>query len=210
MGKSFIIAALVAVTTVSAHGNITSPPARLGGPAMAKACGQSAVSAVLQDGTIPLENLLPAPAACNLFLCRGALFADNAARVQTFALGQTIDFTAILPIPHEGPANVSVVDTKTNQVIGQPLIVFDSYADENLAVLPANNTAFSVTLPAASATLESACSVAGACVLQWFWFGTAAKQTYESCVDFVIGSGVAKRAAEEEKVKRKSARWYGN
>ena len=81
---------------------------------------------------------------------------------------------------------MSVVNTATNQIIGLPLLVFDSYADENLAVLPANNTAFSVTLPTASAELSAACAVAGQCVLQWFWFGTAAKQTYESCVDFVI------------------------
>lgn len=71
---------------------------------------------------------------------------------------------------------MSVVNTATNQIIGLPLLVFDSYADENLAVLPANNTA----------ELSAACTVAGQCVLQWFWFGTAAKQTYESCVDFVI------------------------
>jgi hypothetical protein len=28
-------------------------------------------------------------------------------------------------------------------------------------------------------------------VLQWFWFGTAADQTYESCVDFVVGGAAA-------------------
>lgn len=74
-------------------------------------------------------------------------------------------------------------------MIGPPLLVFDSYADENLAQLPANNTAFSVTLPGANeapAELEAQCGVEGSCVLQWFWFGTAAGQTYESCVDFVL------------------------
>lgn len=83
---------------------------------------------------------------------------------------------------------MSVVNTLTNSVIGLPLLVFDSYADENLAELPANNTAFSVTLPGAgeNAELEEACSQAGNCVLQWFWFGEAAQQTYESCVDFVL------------------------
>lgn len=94
-----------------------------------------------------------------------------------------MDFQAILPIPHEGPANVSIVDTATNTVIGDPLIEFESYADESLAVLPANNTAFSVTIPELAA---GQCAVAGDCVLQWFWFGTAAQQTYESCVDFVV------------------------
>ena len=40
--------------TVLAHGNITSPPARQPGPAMAQACGNAAVSAILADGTGPL------------------------------------------------------------------------------------------------------------------------------------------------------------
>ncbi|KEZ42199.1 Uncharacterized protein SAPIO_CDS6272 [Scedosporium apiospermum] len=181
MKYTVAVASLAAL--VSAHGNITSPAARLAGPAMAAACGQAAVDAVNADGTIPLENITPETAACNLFLCRGATFDDNVARVQTFTAGQVVDFTAILPIPHEGPCNVSVVDTATNTVIGPPLIEFESYADENLAELPANNTAFSVTIPQLQAGL---CTVAGQCVLQWFWFGTGAQQTYESCVDFVL------------------------
>jgi len=63
---------------------------------------------------------------------------------------------ASIPIPH-----VSVINTQTNSAIGDPLIAFDSYADENLAQLPANNTNFNVTIPM---TLGSACSVAGTCV----------------------------------------------
>jgi len=57
--------------------------------------------------------------------------------------------------------NVSVIDMKTNAAIGAPLISFDSYADESLAVLPANNTNFNVTIPT---TLGAACTVAGSCV----------------------------------------------
>ena len=103
--------------------------------------------------------------------------------MQSFRAGQVVPFRAILPIPHEGPMNVSIVRTATNTQLGLPLIVFDSYADENLPVLPANNTAFSVTIPTLAA---GQCAKAGDCVLQWFWFGTAAQQTYESCVDFVL------------------------
>ncbi|CAI4213435.1 unnamed protein product [Parascedosporium putredinis] len=180
----YTVAALASLATmVSAHGNITSPLGRIAGAAMAAACGQAAVDAVNIDGTIPLENIQPATADCNLFLCRGATFDDNVDRVQTFTAGQVVDFTAILPIPHEGPCNVSVVDTTTNSVIGDPLIEFESYADEALAQLPANNTAFSVTIPQLAA---GQCAVAGQCVLQWFWFGTGAQQTYESCIDFVV------------------------
>ncbi|KAK0718000.1 hypothetical protein B0T26DRAFT_310140 [Lasiosphaeria miniovina] len=185
MGKSWImLAAAALVATASAHGNITSPPARLPGAAMVKACGQAAVNSILAEGTLPLESVASPLASCQLNLCRGAVFADNVNLVQQFTPGQVIALTAILPIPHEGPANVSIVQTATNTVLGQPLIVFDSYADEKLAVLPANNTAFSVTIPAAG--LGNSCLTAGECVLQWFWFGTAAKQTYESCIDFVI------------------------
>ncbi|KAI6360626.1 hypothetical protein MCOR25_006711 [Pyricularia grisea] len=180
--KLAVVSALVA--TVIAHGNLTSPPARLTGPAMVKACGQTGVSAIEADGTIPLEDVEVTGASCNLFLCRGAVFEDNKSRLQTFKAGQVIPMKASIPIPHEGPMNVSIVDTKTNKAIGQPLIVFDSYADEKLATLPANNTAFSVTMPQLPV---NKCTQGGECVMQWFWFGTAAKQTYESCVDFVQG-----------------------
>lgn len=120
----------------------------------------------------------------NLGLCRGAQFEDNANQVQQFAPGQVVDMEAIIPIPHAGPMNTSIVDTATNTAVGAPLISFDVYADESLARLPANNTAFSVTMPTDLAAGQ--CAVAGECVLQWFWFGTNAQQTYESCVDFVM------------------------
>lgn len=103
--------------------------------------------------------------------------------MQQFKAGQVVNMKAILPIPHVGPMNVSIVDTATNTIVAGPLISFDVYADESLAALPANNTDFSVTMPNVTA---GACGVAGQCVMQWFWFGTNAKQTYESCVDFVM------------------------
>lgn len=123
------------------------------------------------------------PPTGNAFLCRGAQFEDNANNVQQFKAGQVVQMKALIPIPHAGPMNVSVVSTATNAVIAGPLISFDVYADESLAALPPNNTDFSVTMPNITA---AACGQAGQCVLQWFWFGTNAKQTYESCVDFVM------------------------
>jgi len=87
--------------------------------------------------------------------------------VQTFSLGETINLTAALPIPHEGPANVSIVLAATNEILGEPLLVFDSYADERLAQLPSNNTAFSVTIPGAGNGVEESCVKPGDCVLQW-------------------------------------------
>ncbi|KAH6691549.1 hypothetical protein F5X68DRAFT_252579 [Plectosphaerella plurivora] len=168
---------------VSAHGNVLTPEPRQPGPAMVAACGQANVNAVLADPSIPLENFQNVPATCKLDLCRGATFADNTARVQTFTAGQQVPITVDLPIPHEGPCNVSVVDTRTNTVLGAPLIEFATYADENLAQLPANNTAFTVTIPQMQA---GQCVQPGACTMQWFWFGTNAQQTYESCIDFVM------------------------
>lgn len=180
---SFFAATLFAATAL-AHGNITSPPARQPGPAMAQVCGDAAVSAILADGTGPLENIQSNGSPdCNIFMCKGTQFADNQANVQSLAPGDVVNFEAQLPIPHEGPCNVSIIDTQTNTQIGQPLLVFDSYADENLAVLPPNNTAFSVTMPT---DLAGQCQQPGECTMQWFWFGTNAQQTYEDCVDFVM------------------------
>ena len=193
MLNAYLAAAAALFTTISAHGNITSPPARLPGPAMLAACGQPAVAAVMADGTTPLEDV-PTTAAsptCKLDLCRGAVFDDNKAQVQTFTPGQTVRMLAALPIPHEGPMNVSIIDTATNKAVGPPLISFASYADEKLAQLPANNTDFSVMVPQMAA---GQCAVAGQCVMQWFWFGTKAQQTYESCVDFVMAPGGAATA----------------
>ncbi|KAK3353224.1 hypothetical protein B0T25DRAFT_518336 [Lasiosphaeria hispida] len=190
MRRSTLLAAAAAFAakTVSAHGNITSPPARLPGPAMLAACGQTAVNTVLGDGTIALEEVKASSALCKVDLCRGAVFEDNINRVQLFTPGQVVVVTVALPIPHEGPANVSIVQTATNQIVGDMLLVFDTYADEKLAELPANNTAFGVTLPSGKAgeAVAAACPTAGSCVLQWWWLGTGAKQTYESCVDFVL------------------------
>lgn len=117
------------------------------------------------------------------------MFADNAQNVQRYVPGQVVNMTVALPIPHEGPANVSIVQTSTNTIVGDMLLFFASYADESLAELPANNTAFAVTMPtgAAGAAAAAACARPGDCVLQWWWFGTGAQQTYESCVDFVLG-----------------------
>ncbi|TVY71281.1 hypothetical protein LSUE1_G007983 [Lachnellula suecica] len=186
-------------STVLSHGLITSPPARAPGAAMDAACGTAVSALVKADNTSHVEDMPEAAAAtanfngtaCNVFLCKGLQFADNTANVQTFEPGQVVNMLASIPIPHEGPMNVSVINTKTNAAIGAPLISFASYADESLAALPANNTNFNVTIPN---TLGSACSVAGDCVLQWFWFGTGAKQTYESCVDMVVPAAAATAA----------------
>lgn len=123
------------------------------------------------------------PAACNLGLCKGFQFADVApANVQAFTAGQVVPIKAEIKAPHPGVANVSVVDTATNAIIGEPLLVFDEYSKGNI---PANNTAFEITMPDVAAT----CGTAGACVVQWWWDSEEAGdagQTYMSCIDFTM------------------------
>ncbi|KAL2063176.1 hypothetical protein VTL71DRAFT_6248 [Oculimacula yallundae] len=189
--SSSILALAALASTVFSHGLITSPPCRNPGPAMDAACGKSVSALITKDNTSHIEDMPEAAALiptfdatkCNLFLCKGQQFADNTANVQNFTAGQVVNMRASLPIPHEGPMNVSIVNTATNTIIGKPLISFKSYADESLATLPANNTNFDVTVPT---TLKGDCTRPGDCVMQWFWLGTAAAQTYESCVDFVM------------------------
>ncbi|KAK1831845.1 hypothetical protein QBC39DRAFT_243734, partial [Podospora conica] len=184
-----LLALAASATLASAHGNITFPAARLPGPAMLAVCGQAAVNTVLSDGTIALEEVVPASAACNIGLCRGAQFADvPASHIQSYSPGQVVLVEVALTIPHLGPANLSIVETATNVIVGDILLFFDAYADESAAELPGNNTAFGVTMPVGKKGEEVVrrCGVAGQCVLQWWWLGTDAKQTYESCVDFVM------------------------
>ncbi|KAF9739688.1 hypothetical protein PMIN02_012377 [Paraphaeosphaeria minitans] len=181
--SAFLTSTFLAATAL-AHGNIVSPPVRQAGAVTQQVCGAQAVSALTSDITGPLENVASNGSPdCNIFLCKGIQFEDNQNNVQEFATGEQVDFAAEIPIPHEGPCNVSVVDLATNTLVGQPLISFASYADEALAQLPLNNTQFSVTMPT---DLGTQCQQPGECALQWFWFGTNAQQTYEDCVDFVV------------------------
>lgn len=120
-------------------------------------------------------------AECNLSLCKGLQFADNQANVQQFTAGQVVPITAQIKAPHTGIANVSVVNTQTNTVIGEPMIEWAVYAS-NSAPIPANNTQFSVTMP----DVGTQCGTAGNCVVQWWWDSRSADQTYMSCVDFTM------------------------
>ncbi|ORY68417.1 uncharacterized protein BCR38DRAFT_481909 [Pseudomassariella vexata] len=186
--------------TALGHGYVSSPPARAPGEASIAACGNSVVNDIKKDNTSHVEGLPELAATdagyhadqCNLWLCRGLQFGDNAANVQKFTPGQSVQVKIKLAIPHAGGANVSVVDTKKNAIIGKSLISWASgYADEQQfysGKTPEDQVDFNVTIPT---DLGSACAEAGACVLQWWWYGTGARQTYESCVDFTVASAAA-------------------
>ncbi|KAI5863048.1 hypothetical protein GGS23DRAFT_50364 [Durotheca rogersii] len=188
------LAALAA--TASAHGLISSPTPRRPGDASVAACGRSVVNDITRDQTSHVEGLPELAAAdagyradaCNLWLCRGLQFGDNAANVQTYAPGQSVNVRVTLTIPHVGAANVSIVDTRSDTLVGPaPLLVWPSgYADERqfyARQTPANQTNFNVTIPQ---DLGGKCAVPGECVIQWWWYGTGARQTYESCIDFIV------------------------
>jgi hypothetical protein len=164
---------------------------------MAAACGQQVFNNQASDsfGNIQGELQVAASqadydeAACNIWQCKGYKFEDNAAaNIQSWTTGQKVDFRFDVRAPHTGYANVSIVETATNKILGDMLVVYDNFAD-NARPTSANDTAFSFTVPGG---LESTCAKAGACVVQHFWNAESVNQTYESCVDFTIGgSGAA-------------------
>ncbi|KAG7103805.1 hypothetical protein HYQ44_017893 [Verticillium longisporum] len=192
---SKILSLLSIVAAVSAHGIVTSPPPRPAGDAFRAACGNTMFNMINSD---PLGNIQGmeqgrdaslASADCNLNLCKAFKFEDNpAANIQSYSPGETVNMLVRIGAPHTGIANVSVVDTTTNTIIGTPLIEFTNYASTRTGVA-ANNTDFSFDLPA---TLPAECATAGNCVLQWFWDSDEAGQTYMSCIDFTTsGTGSA-------------------
>ncbi|KAL4954250.1 chitin binding domain-containing protein [Aspergillus filifer] len=189
--SSTLLAAAGLVSLANAHGYITSPSPRMPGSAMSSACGQQVYNNQASDraGNVQGELQVAASqsdydaAACHIWLCKGYQFDDNKDNVQSYTAGETVDFEIDIIAPHTGVANVSVVDTASNSVIGSPLISWDVYASTATGVTD-DETSFSVTIPD---DLGSQCSEAGACVLQWYWYAESIDQTYESCVDFTVG-----------------------
>jgi hypothetical protein len=173
---------------VAAHGFIKSPTPRKPGNAFKAACGEQPFYQQSSDINGNVQGIKQVvgqnfdAADCNLWLCKGFQFDDNKDNVQSYKLGEKIPFEINIAAPHTGYANVSVVKTSSDTMIGEPLIEFENYAAN--AGLASNNTAFSVTLPE---SLGGECTKAGDCVLQWFWDAPDINQTYESCVDFVVG-----------------------
>lgn len=164
------------VPPASAHGYLSHPPARAAGPATSAACGKPITDAILRDNTSHVEGLPELAlrsgsgfdaASCNLWLCRGIQFADNANATQLWRPGQRVGLKVKITIPHDGSANVSIVDAARNEVLGDMLMVWSSgYANEReffAGSLPVNNTEFNVTLP----DVSSRCGRAGDCVSFW-------------------------------------------
>ena len=194
------LAALVSlVPLVRGHGFVTSPTVRMPGSAMKAACGDQVEVNQLSDNYGNIQGELQVAASqsdynaaeCDIWLCKGYKFADNKDNVHSYKAGESVDFTVDIRAPHTGIANVSVVDTASNSVIGSPLISWSVYASTATGVTK-NETDFTVTIPDG---LDSKCATAGDCVLQWYWYAQSIDQTYESCVDFTVGSSSSSSSA---------------
>ncbi|KAF2498512.1 hypothetical protein BU16DRAFT_437867, partial [Lophium mytilinum] len=198
-------------TTAYSHGFVTTPPARLAGTAMSAACGAQVYSNQASDnyGNVQGELQVAASqsdynaAACDIWLCKGYKYADNTANVQSYTAGQTVAMVVDIRAPHTGTANVSIVDTKTNEIIGSPLIHWDVYATNSIPLSEqANNTNFKIEIPS---DLGSKCATAGDCVIQWWWDARSIDQTYEACVDFTVGGSGSTPASSSSVVAASSS-----
>ncbi|SJL09943.1 uncharacterized protein ARMOST_13325 [Armillaria ostoyae] len=171
------------------HGKLTSPSPRSDtiGSAFSEACGSQLLSVETSDayGNIQQEMQTSTvdSSICNLWLCKGYQFADNEANVQSYTAGQTVSMTAEIRAPHTGIANVSIVATATNTIIGDALYSWDDYAS-NQSGVTADDEAWDITIPS---DLGDQCATAGDCVIQWYWYSESVDQTYEDCVDFTVG-----------------------
>ncbi|ATZ50322.1 hypothetical protein BCIN_05g06830 [Botrytis cinerea B05.10] len=188
---STILMAAGLITSVSAHGSILTPKPRIPGAAMAAACGQQVEVNQASDHNGNIQGMLQVAAsqsdydaaACNIWQCKGYKYADNTDLVQSWTAGQVVPFTFNVAAPHTGTANVSIIDTAANTVIKQ-LLYYDVFASVSTGVT-SNETSFSITIPD---DLPSTCATPGGCVVQHWWDAASIDQTYESCVDFTVGS----------------------
>jgi predicted carbohydrate-binding protein with CBM5 and CBM33 domain len=199
--------------SVAAHGSIASPTPRQPGAAMASACGQQVEVNQASDHNGNIQGMLQVAnsqsdynaAECDIWLCKGYKWEDNEDLLQTYTAGQVVPIAFNVAAPHTGTANVSIVDTATNTVIEQ-LLYYPVFASTATGVT-SNETLFSITIPS---TLGDKCSTGGACVIQHYWNAASIDQTYESCIDFVVGgsgssSGSSSSAVASSAVATSSA-----
>lgn len=189
--KSYSAAVALAgfASSVAAHGFISSPSPRLPGDGLKAACGDQVYNQQSSDhyGNVQgaLQNLQGDHPDCRMWQCKGVPFAD-AGEIFTYSAGEVVPMKIEIRAPHDGVANVSIVNVKTDTVIGEPLISWDQYAltSSPMSAHP-DWTSFDITMP----DVSSECAQAGDCVIQWYWDAAAIDQTYESCIDFKMGGG---------------------
>ncbi|EUC39752.1 hypothetical protein COCMIDRAFT_31167 [Bipolaris oryzae ATCC 44560] len=189
--KSYVIATAITgfASSVAAHGYVASPNARKPGDGLKQACGDQVFNTQNSDmyGNVQgsIQNLQGSHPDCRIWQCKGIPFSDHA-EIYSYTPGQVVNITVTIRAPHDGRANVSVIDLATDKIIGKPLISWDKYA---LTSVPLSQhpewTDFSITMP----DVSDHCNKAGTCAIQWYWDAPTINQTYESCIDFTMGAG---------------------
>ncbi|KAH7329555.1 hypothetical protein B0I35DRAFT_507819 [Stachybotrys elegans] len=181
------IIALALLESVQAHAVIKTPDPRRTGPVHKALCGETLTKTLERDRAGPIETALKNAAGaeynCDPFLCRGYQWEDNESKLHTVVSGDVINFKVDLIAGHQpGYANVSIVDTATNEAIGAPVLTWEAWPGSNKGP-DRNDTNFNVTIPD---NLSSTCNIGGRCVIQWFWYVIDGPQRYESCVDILV------------------------
>ncbi len=135
---------------------------------MKAVCGEQVTNNLQSNKYGDIQQLLQIGAqqndfssACDVSLCKGLQFANNNATVQAFAPGQVVPITVDIQAKHTGVANVSVVGTRTNAIMGDMLIAFPVYASTSTD-LPKNQTQFNITMP----DFATSCAAPGDYVVQ--------------------------------------------
>ncbi|KAG9256859.1 uncharacterized protein F5Z01DRAFT_491259 [Emericellopsis atlantica] len=184
--KSAVVVSWTLLGTAWSHAVMTTPEPRGIGSAQEAVCGAAVTDRLDDDKAGPIENsvaVIDDDYHCNLFLCRGYQFEDNTQNILSLAGGDVLDIHIDIIAGHKpGYANISVVDAMTNQIIGEPLKVWDDFLSSDPSV-PDDERDFNITIPQ---DLPTDCAEAGNCVIQWYWYATGNKQTYISCLDFEV------------------------
>ncbi|KUJ12220.1 uncharacterized protein LY89DRAFT_653974 [Mollisia scopiformis] len=175
-------------TLLLSHGILISPPTRAPGPASLSYCGESITGIIKADNQSGIEALHKASVTskdyhadkCNLLLCKGLQLEDNEKNVQTWSPGEEVVLKVWTRIPHVGWWSVGIVDAGSLLLVGGGSVwgFLRTKVEANMMV----DFEIEVVIP----KVFPRCAVPGDCVLQWTWFGRVVKQTYESCVDFVV------------------------
>ena len=186
---SAVVALAGFASSVAAHGFISSPTPRMPGKGLSAACGEQVFNQQSSDhyGNVQgaQQNMQGDFPDCKIWQCKGVPFSD-AGKIFSYTAGEVIPMKVEIRAPHDGVANVSIVSTSTDKIIGKPLISWDKYALTSTPISAHPEwTSFDITMP----DVSSECAKAGDCVIQWYWDAPSINQTYESCIDFSMGGG---------------------
>ncbi|GAB9474425.1 Highly acidic elicitin 20 [Globisporangium polare] len=196
---SVVLAALLAASSVNAHGQMTSPAPR---PVSAQFLANSgALKNAGKDELqwAPLENLsqrkqadFPPAATFDIMNgCRGMVY-ESGNPVTEVASGGSLPVKWYVQAPHPGYAEFNIVKPKTGaggKIMYEKVVTLKRLED---FAKSGGNFGDTVTIPAS----VTGCGKAGDCALQMYWHSDIANQTYPTCADIIIkGSGAGTGAA---------------